>query len=122
MRTIEEMREFFKDEAVILCNSAEDMLLVAQVLQDNHCKLDCDGTVRRVFDGQLDAWEKSRYQSVYMYCDSISERYCVCGHTGNLETFNGTVFSISDIVSFFSEPAIPFTAQEFDAAFADLLQ
>lgn len=122
MRTIEEMREFFKDEAVILCNSAEDMLLMARVLQDNHCELDQVSTVRKVFDGWLDIWEQSRYQSVYMYYDRTFKRYYVCGHTGKLASFNSPVFSVSDVVDFFSEPTVPFTEQEFDAAFADLLQ
>ena len=121
MRTIEEMREFFKDEAVILCNSAEDMRLVAQVLQDNCCELDGGGTVRRVLDGYLDEWEKSFYQSVYVY-GYASREYRVCGHTGNLGSFKGPVFSVSDVVDFFSEPDVPFTEQEFDAAFADLLR
>ena len=122
MRTIEEMREFFKDEAVILCNSAEDMLLMAQVLQDNHCELDQVSTIRKVFDGRLDIWEQSRYQMVYMYYDRTLRRYHVCGHTGNLESFNSSVFSVADVVDFFAEPTIPFTEQEFDAAFADLLR
>lgn len=122
MRTIEEMREFFKDEAVILCNSAEDMRLVAQILQDNHCELNSQSTVRKVFDGWLDIWERSCFQNVYMNYDCIRKKYYVCGHTGNLASFNGSVLSVSSVVDFFSEPTVPFTEQEFDAAFADLLR
>lgn len=122
MRTIEEMRDFFGVDSAVICNSAEDMRLAAQCLTDNGCEVNPHSTtIQEVLRGRIDVWQTSIYKNIQVRSYNGTE-YSIYGRTKNLREFRGPVLSVDDVVAFFSEPAIPFTEQEFDAAFADLLR
>lgn len=122
MRTIEEMREFFGGKSIIKCSSAEDMRVAAQALRDNGCEVSqYSCTIQAVLRGQIDVWQNSIYRNVQVYSYDGVE-YGICGCTENLRGLDRPILSVNDVVSFFSETDVPFTEQEFDAAFADLLR
>ena len=123
MRTFDEMCEFFGSKAIILCNCEEDMRIAAQLLKNSGCEASpYSTTINSVLRGQTGVWRNSIYKNIQVDISCGSTKYDMCGRTNNLKGRNMPVFSVSDVVNFFSEPDGPFTEQEFDAAFADLLR